>query len=302
MKITIVLGTRPEIIKMAPVIRQLEGRNADFFNEPGEFTALLGWEYTKHAGPDRGDNLDSHRCVIFPGGEGEIHTWHEGRTPTPKALVEKFRGRRVLLHHHHSRPPDTSDDSLERNIEICSGWANCMMRQNFVDKLHALLRRGFRMGFFGASDNHERNPGLGGAITGVWASENTREAIFDAFWNRRIFATTGLRPDLRFRVSKEFMGGKTETHVPPVIQLEVRCDSAITMVEIIRDGNVVHSVPQHGKEIALEWRDDSCAPGDHFYYAHVLFEGERTSHRFNVASAYGVDAWTSPVWVHFVKG
>ena len=31
MKITIVLGTRPEIIKMAPVIRELERRNADFF-------------------------------------------------------------------------------------------------------------------------------------------------------------------------------------------------------------------------------------------------------------------------------
>ncbi|MFC2002739.1 non-hydrolyzing UDP-N-acetylglucosamine 2-epimerase [Chloroflexota bacterium] len=31
MKIAIVLGTRPEIIKMAPVIKQLEGRGADFF-------------------------------------------------------------------------------------------------------------------------------------------------------------------------------------------------------------------------------------------------------------------------------
>lgn len=31
MTIAVVVGTRPEIIKMAPVIRQLEGRNADFF-------------------------------------------------------------------------------------------------------------------------------------------------------------------------------------------------------------------------------------------------------------------------------
>lgn len=31
MKIAIILGTRPEIIKMAPVIRELERRNADFF-------------------------------------------------------------------------------------------------------------------------------------------------------------------------------------------------------------------------------------------------------------------------------
>ena len=31
MKITIVLGTRPEIIKMAPVIRELEKRRQDYF-------------------------------------------------------------------------------------------------------------------------------------------------------------------------------------------------------------------------------------------------------------------------------
>ena len=31
MKIAVVLGTRPEIIKMAPVIRELERRKADFF-------------------------------------------------------------------------------------------------------------------------------------------------------------------------------------------------------------------------------------------------------------------------------
>ena len=284
---------------MSEATWEINRRNANFFNKPGKFTALLGWEYTKHGGYSI--PLDSHRNVIFPGGDGEVYTWHEDRTPTPKALVEKFRGQRVLLHHHHCGPLDISDDSMERNIELCSGWANCMRRQEFVDKLHALLKRGFRLGFIGASDNHERTPGLGGALTGVWATENTREAIFDAFFSRRIFATTGLRPDLRFRVSGTFMGGETETHRQPVIQLEARCDSAVRKTEIIRDGQIVHTAPQRGKEIAIEWRDDSCAPGEHFYYAHVLFEGEKVRSLYNAASAYGVDAWTSPVWVHFVK-
>ena len=31
MKIAVVLGTRPEIIKMSPVIRELEKRSADYF-------------------------------------------------------------------------------------------------------------------------------------------------------------------------------------------------------------------------------------------------------------------------------
>ena len=95
---------------------QINRRNANFFNKPGEFTALLGWEYTKHAGPAPGDNLNSHRCVIFPGSDGEIYTWHGDRTPTPKALVERFRGQRVLL--HQRRFPGTQHRDLQRVGEL----------------------------------------------------------------------------------------------------------------------------------------------------------------------------------------
>ncbi|MEM1548873.1 MAG: UDP-N-acetylglucosamine 2-epimerase (non-hydrolyzing), partial [Thermoproteota archaeon] len=31
MKVSIILGTRPEIIKMSPIIRELEKRGIDFF-------------------------------------------------------------------------------------------------------------------------------------------------------------------------------------------------------------------------------------------------------------------------------
>jgi UDP-N-acetylglucosamine 2-epimerase (non-hydrolysing) len=44
MKIAVVLGTRPEIIKMAPVLRALESRQADF--------------YILHTGQHYSDNLD----------------------------------------------------------------------------------------------------------------------------------------------------------------------------------------------------------------------------------------------------
>ena len=275
---------------------QFNCRNAEFFNKPGEFTALLGWEYTKHAGPDPDDALNSHRSVLFPGNEGEVHSCLE--VPTPKALAKRFRGRRVLLNYHHESPGfDLIDNSLERNIEICSGWCNFMMSPEFVNKVHELLLKGFRLGFYGASDNHERNPGLGGGLTGVWATENTRGAIFEAFWNRRIFATTGLRPDLRFRVSGAFMGGEVITETPPLVQVDVRCDAPIRKIEIVRDGSLVHSEQLNTRDLSLTWQDDSCPPGEHFYYVHILFEGEEVNPHGNIASAYGVHAWSSPVWV-----
>ena len=55
----------------------------------------------------------------------------------------------MLLHHHHPRGYDITDDSVERNIEICSGWWNCMEIPAFVEKLHELLNSGLRLGFFG---------------------------------------------------------------------------------------------------------------------------------------------------------
>jgi len=278
---------------LSPAAWARSRRNADHFDDPGRFTALVGWEYTKQQDPERGHEFISHRCVLFPGREAELHCWLGADAPTPKALAERFAGRRVLLHHHHPMGYDISDDSVERNIEVCSGWWNCMTNPKFVEKLHGLLRRGFRLGFFGASDNHERNPGLGGALTGAWATENTREAIFDAFWHRRVFATTGLRPDLRFRVCGAFMGGEAATDGAPLVEASVRCEAAVRRLEILRDGALVHV--ERGDTV--EWEDAGCKPGDHFYYLHALFEGEESNPYWNIASAYGVHAWSSPVWV-----
>jgi hypothetical protein len=273
-------------------------RSAEHFNQPGRFTALLGWEYTAlRPNPRPGEMSDTHRSVLFPGGEGAVYSWHEGRTPTPAALVERFRGQRVLLHHHHPSGYDLTDDALERNIEVCSGWWNCMLIPDFVERLHGLLRRGFRLGFLGASDNHERNPGLGGALTGVWASANTREGIFEALWARRIFATTGLRPDLRCWVAGACMGSETVTEAPPEIRIEVRCETPVRRIELLRDGVVVHASAHDDTEVLLTWRDEACTPGEHFYCAHVLFAGTEADLYWNIATAYGVHAWTSPVWV-----
>jgi len=271
-------------------------RAARTFNDAGRFTALLGWEYTLHRAPDRPESRNSHRSILLPGDDGEIVSWTDRTAPTPPDLVRRLRGERVLLHHHHATGFDLTDDDLERNIEICSGWGNWMRRPKFVAQLHDTLNRGFRMGLFGGSDNHERNPGLGGALTGLWAEANTREAVFEAFRQRRCFATTGLRPRLRFDVSGIFMGGDGTTDLP-VVNVSVQCETPVARIEIVRDGEVVSARESNDTEFAWTWRDETCPPGNHFYYTHVRFRGETPDLPWNLAPPFGADAWTSPAWV-----
>ena len=285
---------------MSAAIWQQDVRNSSFFDRPGAFTVLVGWEYTKHAEPEERDPVpNSHRCVLFEGATGAVHHyWDAGiRTRTPGELCERFRGERVLLHHHHAQGFDLTDDTLERNIEVCSGWAVCMSNDRFREAVHCLLGRGFRLGFIGGSDNHERNPGLGGALTGVWARENTREGIFEAFSSRRVFATTGLRPDVRFRVAGAFMGEAVCVDAPPAVELSVRCEVPVQRVEVVRDGEVVYAEDCSAESVAVRWDDTSCLSGPHVYYAHVGFSGGECNPYWNIANAYGANAWTSPVWV-----
>ena len=129
----------------------------------------------------------------------------------------------------YRRPPE---GGLEDCGDGVGGGAllgrGCFTRRDFARyavarDLHEAERFGtnpFQVGFIGATDIHEGLPGdtdewvrngvdrpqrtnsFGndnpGGLAGVWAEENTREAIFAALERRETFATSGPRIELRF--------------------------------------------------------------------------------------------------------
>ena len=270
---------------------------ANFFYEPEVFTSFVAWEYTRHRQVNTLAGIDSHRCVIFPGERGIYYTWYGDNIMRPSLLLKKLKNETVLLHDHALYGFDITDDKKECNMELCSGWRDWMVEPEYQKKLHGLLDRGLKVGFLGGGDVHERVPGLSGGLAGIWAESNTRESLFRALQNRRVFATTGLRPYLSFKIFDAFMGGTTQTADRPVLELEVRCRRKIETIEVVRNGTVVHTTHPDSYEARLEWEDAQRLDGPAYYYVHVQFEGEEPRLYFNMSVPYGTHAWSSPIWV-----
>ena len=76
----------------------------------------------------------------------------------------------ILVAHHCTwqlRKP-----GFDRLVEVCSSWRVCIEEADFIIKR---LLSGDRFGFVGSSDSHRACPGMGGALTGLYASELTLE-------------------------------------------------------------------------------------------------------------------------------
>ena len=119
-----------------------------------------------------------------------------------------------------------------------------------------------------------RMPGYGGARTGIFVTELTPEALFDAYRNRRIFATQGYFAFIDFRVSGAFMGSETEVHEAPHITAIIDVPDPFDFVEVIRDGEVIHWAQPDGAHHEIDFVDETADAGEHFYFLRIKMIGD----------------------------
>jgi Protein of unknown function (DUF3604) len=96
---------------------------------------------------------------------------------------------------HNGTPSDTTESDFQGHYANNDGAPE--VRLGLKPNPTALA-----MGLDASHDPTKRyNPG---AITGVWAERNTRDAIWDALWRKETFATSGTRTKIRMMGSFDF--------------------------------------------------------------------------------------------------
>lgn len=204
------------------------------WHEIGTFVTLLGYEWAKWR-----KNGDGDRNVYYLDDNRPLYRSDEGEYPAPPDLFETLaqnEERAIVIPHHTGHGGNfcnwkDHDHTYERLVEIFQmrGSYECSEQEgNPVPErkttvppyekgyVRDALALGWRVGFTAGGDDHHGHwgsefrfdSGYKQGLMCVEADELSRQAIFDAMYNRRVVATTGARMLLTYRLNGNRMGSE----------------------------------------------------------------------------------------------
>lgn len=283
------------------------------FYRPHAFVTLAGFEWTSRR--------FGHRNVYYPGDRGPLLRASDSVQGELEHLYRVAREQGALVIPHHSANVVMGvdwhlghDPQVERLAEVYSVWGNSErsaasgnpypIRTNGGEQtgrhVTDALAQGRRFGFVGGGDSHDGRPGdelhtlqkspatyhllRRQGLMGVWAPELTREAVFEALWQRRVFASTNSRLALEFEVCGRPMGSQVAAAGRRPIRVRAIGASAIvTRIGVVRNGEDWASHTPNSQDATFEIDDpEHSLPS--WYYTRIT-------------CADGHMAWSSPVWV-----
>ncbi|HUZ47296.1 MAG TPA: DUF3604 domain-containing protein [Terriglobia bacterium] len=284
---------------------------ADRFDVPGKFVTLHAYEASFY--PPYG-----HVIVYFRGDAGPL--LYPDEVTLPEAWRDLTPGQALTISHHTLKMPDPIDWSeaqnpeFRRNIEIYSShgsseeyhpsgplafeqslFTNPSTSQKTGLSAREAWVEGYRLSTVAGSDNHRAHPGQpGNGITAVIAPSLSRESVFDAMFNRRTYATTGVRIILNFEINQVGMGGSVT--VPGQASIHVRAigTDIIDRIDVLRHPHghpgfqIIHQLSPAREQASFSFIDRP-PKGQAIYYVRLR---QRHLVRGHVAMA-----WSSPIWV-----
>ena len=222
---------------------------ADLFRVDGRFVPLYGFEWT---------GMSGHQNVIF--GDvargAPVYSSYAEPSATPARLwdlLDRHPDYPAITIPHHpgsAMVPYDWDYYGPRYLRLAEVFQACRgnyeqdgcFRQYADGILPGTftmdgLRRGHRFGLIASSDH-----GHGASYVGAYAERLDRAAVFDALRQRRVFGASTRGIVLDFRVAGAFMGSETVASGPVDVQAYVRGYTDLARIDVVRDGETVHSV------------------------------------------------------------
>ena len=269
------------------------------YDLPGEFVALPSAEFA--TGPD-----GSHRHGFFPRIAGQPPVFCEDRPGAndPKLharyhpdtvycrdyqeFYREMKRRGALIHGHFH----THFYVQEHLAEIYQKQQTDGVTEE--EKINQFLMRGVKLGIVSGSDTHDnrpanpyKEPGPSGpaGLTGVWAERLDRPTLFDALFNRRCYATTGVRIIVDFRVNGAWVGATVQADRFG-FAADVLGTADIEQIDLVVNGDTARSYTPNQQHVQLEDEVPLRFSPVNANYCYL-----------RVRQCDGNRAWTSPIWL-----
>lgn len=306
-------------------------QNAVEFNEDDRFTTFLGFQWQ---GIPTKEGL---RQILYAKEIKQIYRKKDTKTNSLEKLYKAFSAKDMLSIPSFTMAKGLDYDfsafnsDFERVVEIYNSWGSseCSKKDGNTLSIHSSKKTGVqeapdgaiqkalqnncRFGFiagglddrgcfseFYEGGQEQYPPGL----TAIICAEHTRQAIFDALYQRSCYATTGERIILGLYLAGLSMGKETNTHEKHGLLINrhitgyVAGTGPLARVEIIRNGKVLKTFEPDGyafdfafddmtpiEKVVLDAKDKK--PPFVYYYLRVVQED-------------GHMAWSSPIWVDYL--
>jgi len=221
-------------------------------NTPGEFITFPGYEWIGNR-----TRYGDHNVFYFDEGPLDL-SWRI------EDLFANLRRRCAIAIPHHTgykvgqrgKDWDYHDQELSPFVEIFSNHGSsegCNTPFSLVSNASMAprvsggtvqdgLSRGYRLGIMASNDSHDGVAGVWGlGLMAALAPELTREALWDAFMDRRVYGVTGDRIQLGFTINGCPMGSVVHTEEPPRVRVDVVASQALDRIELLRNNHVVYT-------------------------------------------------------------
>jgi PKD repeat protein len=269
---------------------------ANQFNAPGTFATLYGFEY---GNPFMGHisvwNTTDYTGAVANPTTGLFYSWLEDHpaafaTYNHPGSYDEFNAEFSHFDLTSSVVPQMVGVEMHNHGDPFSVYYYVKAYGSDKSFIDVAIEKGWYLGAGGGLDTHSTD--FGGSCpfrTAVLATAKTREAIIDAYKNRRFYSTEDKDLYVDFRCAGYPMGSKV-TGLPRLFTVSTHDASGdiLKEVRLYRNGVQYQTKPLSGSSAQVDFLDTAPNAKDYYYVIVALTTGNYGGHP--------AEAISSPIW------